>query len=181
MRHGLLGHRDEQLPSHLGTPIRGRVAEGGGSKVVAYELMSADLNREVHDLVEGSSLYDNPQHYLDVSPSMHFKGLSTACLFESGMHLAAMDMLGYGKAAQRFGMPAENIAYLQQMLPRQKPMVSLARVKPEGAAKPKAIANTKPTSIVEHTGAIKPRATPPVKQTSAAQDKSRPLVLGAGG
>jgi Flp pilus assembly protein TadD len=76
---------------------------------------------------------------------------------------------------------AENIAYLQQMLPRQKPAASLAWAKPQGATKPKAIASTKPTSIVEHTGAIKPRPTPPVKQTSAAQDKSRPLVLGAGG
>jgi dipeptidyl aminopeptidase/acylaminoacyl peptidase len=88
-------------------------AEGVANSVVAYELMSEDANREIHDPIVGSSLYEAPHRYLDESPDLHFKGLSTAALFEGGAYTAALYMLGFPKAASRAGMPTEFVIYPQ--------------------------------------------------------------------
>ncbi|MGH8177869.1 MAG: prolyl oligopeptidase family serine peptidase [Steroidobacter sp.] len=88
-------------------------AEGVANSVVAYELMSEDANREIHDAIVGASLYEAPQRYLDESPDLHFAGLSTAALFEGGAYTAALYMLGFTKAASRAGMPTEFVVYPQ--------------------------------------------------------------------
>lgn len=86
-------------------------AEGNANAVVMYETMSGDLNRQVHDATFGVSLYDSPERYIEASPDLYFKGLSTASLFEGGAQSQAIDMLGMAKAARRFGVPNEFIIY----------------------------------------------------------------------
>ncbi|WP_129791707.1 prolyl oligopeptidase family serine peptidase [Sphingosinicella sp. CPCC 101087] len=88
-------------------------AEGVANSVVMYELMSGNANREIHDVVIGSSLYDDPGRYLAESPDLHLRGVTTAALFEGGAYTAALYMLGFPKAAERFGMPSEFIVYPQ--------------------------------------------------------------------
>jgi dipeptidyl aminopeptidase/acylaminoacyl peptidase len=88
-------------------------AEGVANAVVMYELMSDDANREIHDVLVGTSLYENPQRYVAESPDLQFSGLRTAALFEGGAQSAALLMLGYPKAAARAGMPTEFIIYPQ--------------------------------------------------------------------
>jgi dipeptidyl aminopeptidase/acylaminoacyl peptidase len=88
-------------------------AEGVANAVVMYELMSGDANRELHDALLGSSLYENPRRYLDESPDLQFAGLHTATLWEGGAQAAGLLMLGYPKAAARAGMPTEFILYPQ--------------------------------------------------------------------
>lgn len=88
-------------------------AEGITNKVVMYELMSGDLNRQVHDPISGGgqSLYDSPQRYIEGSPDLYFKDLATASLFEAGAYGQAISMLGFPKAARHFGVPTEFIVY----------------------------------------------------------------------
>jgi dipeptidyl aminopeptidase/acylaminoacyl peptidase len=85
-------------------------AEGTSNMVTVYELMPGHLNKEVHDTQNGP-YYENPQRYLDLSPDLHFQGVSTANLFESGSESEAIFMLGLGKTSRRFGMPTEMIVY----------------------------------------------------------------------
>jgi dipeptidyl aminopeptidase/acylaminoacyl peptidase len=88
-------------------------AEGVSNSVVMYELMSGDANRQIHDPIMGASLYESPELYLKESPDLHLDGVDTAALFEAGAYVAAIHMLGFPKAAQRAGMPAEFIVYPQ--------------------------------------------------------------------
>ncbi len=89
----------------------GSFAEGAGNMIVNYDLMPGWLNRRTHDLISGGSLYDKPQHYIDQSPELHFQGLNTAVLFEAGVKISAINMLGYPKAARYAGMPTEYFIY----------------------------------------------------------------------
>jgi hypothetical protein len=86
-------------------------AESFSNQIVNYVLMNGELNRVVHDRIWGESLYDNPSRYLAASPDMYFDGLSTAILFEGGANSEAIGMLGYPKAASRFGLPFEFVIY----------------------------------------------------------------------
>ncbi len=86
-------------------------AEGVSNSVVMYELMSGEANREIHDRVVGASLYDDPQRYIAESPGLQLRGVTTATLWEGGAFAAGLYMLGYAKAAERFGMPSEFVLY----------------------------------------------------------------------
>lgn len=115
-RLALSGHSHGAVvgPQVMGRSKRFRAAafaEGSANSVVMYELMSEQLNREVHDPLMGASLYETPQRYIDDSPDLHFSGVSTATLFEGGAYTAAIHMLGYPKAARRAGMPTKFIIY----------------------------------------------------------------------
>jgi len=85
--------------------------EGTLNKLINYNMMPGWLNREVHDIQNGASLYDDPARYIELSPDMHFKGLDTATLFEAGAESLAINMMGSHKAAVRAGMPAEFVVY----------------------------------------------------------------------
>jgi dipeptidyl aminopeptidase/acylaminoacyl peptidase len=117
-RLGITGHSHGAWLGPL-TMARERIfrassfAEGTANAVVMYETMSGDLNRHVHDATFGVSLYDSPERYIETSPDLYFKGLSTASLFEGGAWSQAIDMLGMAKAARRFGAPNELIVYPQ--------------------------------------------------------------------
>jgi dipeptidyl aminopeptidase/acylaminoacyl peptidase len=89
----------------------GSFAEGGGNEVVLYSLMPGDLNRQVHDVMNGVSFWDDPRPYLEASPDMSFKGVHTASLWEAGAKSGALLMFGYPKAARHFGAPSEFIVY----------------------------------------------------------------------
>jgi dipeptidyl aminopeptidase/acylaminoacyl peptidase len=86
-------------------------AEGALNTIVNYNLMAGFLNRVTHDIINGSSLYDDPQRYIDLSPDLHFEGLDTAVMFEAGAKSLAISMMGAPKAAQRAGMPTEFVVY----------------------------------------------------------------------
>jgi hypothetical protein len=86
-------------------------AEGTPNLLTLYTLTSGRLNREIHEFEYGANPYDSPQRYLDLSPELKFEGLHTASLFEAGAQASAINMLGYPKAAQHAGMPAEYIVY----------------------------------------------------------------------
>jgi dipeptidyl aminopeptidase/acylaminoacyl peptidase len=88
-------------------------AEGISNLVMAYELMPGKLNRAVHDIKHGASLYDDPVAYLRQSPSLHFDGLSSANLFEGGAQSGAFFSLSFAKASLRQGLPTETIIYPQ--------------------------------------------------------------------
>lgn len=88
-------------------------AEGAGNFVTVYDLMSGNVNHGVHDDIVGASLYDDPKHYLRLSPALHFRGLRTASLFEAGGQSAAIFMMGYPKAAKYAGMPTKFVIYPQ--------------------------------------------------------------------
>ena len=103
-------------------------AEGDGDEVVVYEEMPGQLNREVHDEVNGGSLYDSPQRYLDLSPNLHFAGVSSANLFEAGARSSALLMLALGKASRRVGLPTEVIVY-----PKTGHNVQIPRLQRESA------------------------------------------------
>lgn len=102
----------------------GSFAEGSLNTIVSYNLMPEFLNREVHDKIWGTSLYDDPQRYIDLSPDLHFEGLETAVLFEAGAKSLAVAMMGSPKAARRSGLPAEFVVYPMSghnlVLPRLK-------------------------------------------------------------
>jgi dipeptidyl aminopeptidase/acylaminoacyl peptidase len=104
------------------------IAEGTQNKIVNYSLMPGNLNRVTHDTIQGASLYDDPQRYVDLSPDLHFAGLDTAVLFEAGAKSLAINMMGSPKAAQRAGMPAEFIVY-----PRTGHNIRLPRLQKESA------------------------------------------------
>jgi dipeptidyl aminopeptidase/acylaminoacyl peptidase len=86
-------------------------AEGISNMAMAYELMPGKLNRGVHDVKQGASLYDNPQDYLKQSPSLHFDGLTSANLFEGGAQSGAFFALSFAKASERQGLPTETVIY----------------------------------------------------------------------
>lgn len=86
-------------------------AEGCSNEVLMYSLMPADLNRQVHDVMNGVSFWDDPRPYLEGSPDMYFKDVRTASLWEAGAQSAAIMMLSYPKAARHFGAPSEFIIY----------------------------------------------------------------------
>ena len=79
--------------------------------VVGYELMPGKLNRAVHDVKQGASLYDDPEDYLKQSPSLHFDGVTSANLFEGGAQSGAFFSLSLAKASARQGLPTETIIY----------------------------------------------------------------------
>lgn len=106
----------------------GSFAEGTANWVVLYELMPGSLNRRVHDVNMGTSLYDNPQRYIDASPVFGFQGLDTAVLFEAGAKAGVITMLGNPKAAERAGMPTEYVVY-----PRTGHAIKLPRFRKESA------------------------------------------------
>lgn len=117
-RLGVSGHSHGAIVGPLAMARAGifkasSFAEGVSNSVVMYELMSGDANRQIHDPIMGASLYESPELYLNESPDLHFSGISTASLFEAGAYVAAIHMLGFPKAAQRAGMPAEFIVYPQ--------------------------------------------------------------------
>jgi dipeptidyl aminopeptidase/acylaminoacyl peptidase len=88
-------------------------AEGSPNYVTVYELMPGELNREVHDVENGGSLYDSPERYVELSPDLHFAGVQSANLYESGSESQAIFMLGFGKVSRRYGLPTEMIVYPQ--------------------------------------------------------------------
>jgi dipeptidyl aminopeptidase/acylaminoacyl peptidase len=89
-------------------------AEGWSNHVTLYDLSSAEFNREVHQAgMHEPSFYDVPNRYLDLSPSLHFRGLMTPMLFETGSEATAILTLGMWKAARHFGIPAEYVIYPQ--------------------------------------------------------------------
>lgn len=89
----------------------GSFAEGMTNKVINYQLMSGDLNREVHDAIMGGSLYDSPQTYIDGSADFFFKGASQANLFEAGARSLGIGMMGGAKASRYFGATTEFVIY----------------------------------------------------------------------
>lgn len=89
----------------------GSFAEGWGNSVMGYDIAPGSQTRAINDVVHGVSLYDNPERYLELSPSLHFKGLTTAVLFEAGARALPIHMMGYPKAAKYAGMPTEFIIY----------------------------------------------------------------------
>ncbi len=103
-------------------------AEGVGNFVTIHNLMSGEVNREVHDIYFGPGLYEDASRYLELSPELYFKGLNTAVLFEAGVQSAAVSMLGYSKAAQNAGMPTEYIAY-----PKTGHGITIPRLRRESA------------------------------------------------
>lgn len=117
-RLGISGHSHGALVGPLAM-IRSGIfeassfAEGVANSVVMYELMSGDANREIHDRVMGASLYEAPELYLEESADLQMEGVETASLFEAGAYMTALYMLGFPKAAERAGIPAEFIVYPQ--------------------------------------------------------------------
>ncbi len=110
----------------------GSFAEGGGNMVTVYDLMPGRLNRVTHDVVfgDGASLYEDPQRYIDLSPTLHFRGLNTAVMFEAGAKSFAVGMLSYPKAAQSAGMPTEFIVY-----PKTGHNITIPRIQKESATR----------------------------------------------
>ena len=88
-------------------------AEGSSNQVVQYALMPGDLNRQVHDPINGlgASLWDDPTLYLEGSPDLHFKGVRTASLWEAGARSLSVMMLSFPKVAAYFGAPTEYVVY----------------------------------------------------------------------
>ena len=86
-------------------------AEGCSNEVIQYSLMPGDLNRQVHDVMNHVSFWDDPTPYLEGSPDMHFKGVKTASLWEGGAQSGAVMMMSYPKVARHFGAPTEFIIY----------------------------------------------------------------------
>jgi hypothetical protein len=74
------------------------------------------------------SLYDQPQRYLELSPNLHFKGLATAMMFQTGVEPTAIFTLGMWKAAKHFGIPSEYIIY-----PKSGHMITIPSLIREGA------------------------------------------------
>jgi dipeptidyl aminopeptidase/acylaminoacyl peptidase len=103
-------------------------AEGTSNYLLSYELMPSQLNREVHDVINGASLYDTPARYIELSPDLHFENLVTATLLESGALSGPLLMLGMAKAAHRYGIPAENVVY-----PRTGHNIDSIRIQKESA------------------------------------------------
>ena len=93
----------------------GSFSEGPLNMMVTYSLMSGYLNRVTHDVLlgNGTSLFEDPQRYVSISPDLYFQGLDTAVLFEAGIKSAAIVMMAAPKAAVRAGMPTEFIVYPQ--------------------------------------------------------------------
>jgi acylaminoacyl-peptidase len=86
-------------------------AEGISNMVVAYELMPGKLNRGVHDIKQGASLYHDPADYLRQSPSLQFDNLTSANLFEGGAQSGAFFALSFAKASERQGLATETVIY----------------------------------------------------------------------
>ncbi len=86
-------------------------AEGTINKIINYSLTSGWLNRERHHRHYGAEFDKNLARYVEISPDMHFEGLSTAVLLEAGAELSGIHMMGSAKAAVRAGMPTQYIVY----------------------------------------------------------------------
>lgn len=130
---GISGHSHGALVGPLAMVRSGMFeassfAEGVSNSVVMYELMSGDANREIHDPVVGASLYEAPELYLRESAGLQMEGIGTASLFEAGAYMTAIYMLGFSKAAERFGIPAEFIVY-----PRTGHNISIPALQRESA------------------------------------------------
>lgn len=93
------------------TFLAGSFAEGMTNRVMMYGLMSGDLNRQVHDPLSGGSFFDAPERYLEDSPELAYRGLSTAVLFEAGATNLGIGMMSAPKATKHFGLPTEYIVY----------------------------------------------------------------------
>lgn len=106
----------------------GSFSEGTANKIVNYTSMPGELNRKVHDVINGSSLYDSPERYVELSPDLHFKGLKAAVLFEAGNRSLAVNMLGLPNAARAAHMPAEYIVY-----PKTSHNIAIPRLQKESA------------------------------------------------
>ncbi|QLC24894.1 S9 family peptidase [Parasphingopyxis algicola] len=88
-------------------------AEGLSNKIAMYQLMRGELNRNVHDIVHGGSLYEVPEHYVELSADLHLEGVEAAILVEAGAQSLAIGMIGLAKAARHAGVPTEYIVYPQ--------------------------------------------------------------------
>jgi dipeptidyl aminopeptidase/acylaminoacyl peptidase len=91
--------------------LAGSFAEGTTNKIMMYALMSGDLNRQVHDPLNGGSFFDAPERYLEDTPELAYRGLSTAVLFEAGATNLGIGMMTAPKATKHFGLPTEYIIY----------------------------------------------------------------------
>lgn len=92
--------------------LAGSFAEGWSNQASLYEIYSAEFNREIQERALGEPpLYVRPQRYIELSPDLHFEGLKTALLFESGLEGVVMHMIGMPKAARLFGVPSEFFVY----------------------------------------------------------------------
>jgi len=103
-------------------------AEGMQNYILAYSLTPDYLNRDMHDILWGVSLYRDPQRYVDLSADLHFEGLEAAILFEAGVKSLAIGMMASPKAARRAGMPAEFVVY-----PKTGHNIQIPRLQKESA------------------------------------------------
>jgi dipeptidyl aminopeptidase/acylaminoacyl peptidase len=90
-------------------------AEGWGNEILGYELMPSRGNRELNEVVieadRSVNLYDDPLRFLELSPSLQFRGVATALLLEAGIESQALLMMPFAKAARRFDIPHEFVIY----------------------------------------------------------------------
>ena len=86
-------------------------AEGSGNMIAAYAQTSGRLNLNVHEYYLNGSPYDNPQHYIKLSPIFNFKDLTTATLLEFGEQSLAVQGLEFQSALWRQGVPHELVIY----------------------------------------------------------------------
>jgi len=86
-------------------------AEGSVDILSIYGHMPGWLNLNVHEYYYGSTPYDDPQRYLELSPIFNFKGLRTATLLEFGEQSLAVDGLEFLTALWRQGIPHEFVIY----------------------------------------------------------------------
>ena len=110
--------------------VAGSFAEGTQNTIVNYNLTPMYLNLITHDVQSGVSLYDDPGHYIDQSPDLHFRGLKTAMLFEAGVKSLSVNMIGSQKAALRAGLPSEYIIY-----PKTGHVMSIPSLRRESASR----------------------------------------------
>jgi dipeptidyl aminopeptidase/acylaminoacyl peptidase len=106
----------------------GSFAENISNQTVAFELMDLRANREIHEPVLGTSLYESPRRFDELSPDLQFRGMVTSTLFEAGAQSLALGMLGYAKAAERLALPNEFYVY-----PRTGHVITSPRLQRESA------------------------------------------------
>lgn len=86
-------------------------AEGWSNWPVIYEAMPARHNIDVHDTMIGTSYYDNPTRYNELSPDLRMSQVTGAALFEAGAQNGPLFMFGMAKAARRRGLNTTFIVY----------------------------------------------------------------------
>ena len=106
----------------------GAFADGWSNMVTVVNTMPGIVHRHIHGHTIGSSLYDDPERYIELSPDLHFKGLRTAVLFEAASEMGAINMLGFPNAARHAGMPTEYFIY-----PKTGHNPSIPRIQKESA------------------------------------------------